>query len=113
MKIENTERLTQEECDKVNEAHRRLGFEFEIKPETLWKTRGCVSGMDDYEFYTDYIRSITAVENNSRITTQSWHVLDSECVELRFTENEESLVECEYISEIVAAFTTANATRKR
>jgi hypothetical protein len=65
--------------------------------------------MDDYEFYTDYNRLITAVMNNSSITTQSWHVLDSECVELRFTEKEEALVECEYISEIVAAFTTANA----
>eukprot|EP00972_Heterocapsa_arctica_P061149 9016805-Heterocapsa_arctica.AAC.1 len=32
MKIENSKRLTQEECDEVNAGHRRLGFEFEIKP---------------------------------------------------------------------------------
>ena len=33
MKLENSGVKTQEECDEVNEYHKRLGFDFEIKPE--------------------------------------------------------------------------------
>ena len=65
--------------------------------------------MDDYAFYADYNRLINALANNSTIKAQTWYVLDSECVELRYAEKEECVVESDYISEITAAFTTANA----
>ena len=69
MKIENSEVKNQKKCDEVNEYHKRLGFNFEIKPEDTIKNRGlravakiCLNslwgkfgqrtGMDDYDFST-------------------------------------------------------------
>ena len=126
MKLENSGVKTQEECDEVNEYHKRLGFNFEIQPEntvqnpglrqvakiclnSLWGKFGQRSGMDDYEFYFTYNELINAFINNDKIVPQTWNIIDSGCVELRFTEDKETLVESDYISEIVAVFTTANA----
>ena len=35
LKIENSGVKTQAECDEVNQYHKRLGFTFEVRPETL------------------------------------------------------------------------------
>ena len=43
------------------------------------------------------------------IKMKTWHIIDENCVELRFSENEEHCIESEFISEITAVFTTANA----
>ena len=40
IKFENTQSYTQEECDKINEAHRAMGFKFEVKPENTQKNKG-------------------------------------------------------------------------
>ena len=68
MKIESSGVKTQAECDEVNAYHKRLGFNFEIKPEdtiknpglrqvaniclnSLWGEFGQRCGMDDYTFF--------------------------------------------------------------
>ena len=40
MKIENSGKMTQEECQEVNKYHKDLGFDFEIKPENCKKNPG-------------------------------------------------------------------------
>ena len=40
MKIENDKVLTQEDCDLVNEYHKKLGFDFVIKHESTCKNPG-------------------------------------------------------------------------
>ena len=68
MKIENSGVKTQAECDEANAYHKRLGFNFEIKPEdtiknpglrqvakiclnSLWGKFGQRCGVDDYTFF--------------------------------------------------------------
>ena len=46
---------------------------------------------------------------NKTTNTKSWHIINDSCVEMRYNENNDYTVESEYISEITAAFTTANA----
>ena len=65
--------------------------------------------MDDYDFYFDYNKLINAFVNNNKIVPQTWNVIDAGCVELRYTEDQEMTIESDYISEITAVFTTANA----
>ena len=126
MKLENSGVKTQEECDKVNEYHKRLGFKFEIKPEdtvknpglrqvakiclnSLWGKFGQRCGMDDYDFFYDYNSMIKHFINNDKIIPQTWNIINNECVELRYTEDTDMVIESDYISEITAVFTTANA----
>ena len=126
MKIENNAVLTQEECDKLNEHHKKLGFTFIIKPEntkknpglkqvakiclnSLWGKFGQRCGMDDYDFFTDYNKMINKFVNNNKIIPQTWNIINKNCVELRFSEDQDMVIESDYISEITACFTTANA----
>ena len=37
LKIENNKHYTEEECNKINESHKKLGFTFEIKSENTRK----------------------------------------------------------------------------
>ena len=46
---------------------------------------------------------------SNTIITKTWHSLTDKTIEVRYQENNETLVEASYISEITAAFTTANA----
>ena len=67
MKIENSGKMNQQQCDEVNEYHDRLGFNFKIKPEdtefspgvrqvakiclnSLWGKFGQRSTMTEYDF---------------------------------------------------------------
>jgi G:T-mismatch repair DNA endonuclease (very short patch repair protein) len=126
MKIENSGVKTQKECDEVNEYHKRLGFNFVIKPEntvnnpglrqvakiclnSLWGKFGQRCGMDDYDFFFDYNTLIKHFVDNDKIVPQTWNIIDSGCVELRYTEHVDMIVPSDYISEITAVFTTANA----
>jgi hypothetical protein len=126
MKLENSGIKTQEECDKVNEYHNRLGFNFEIKPEdtrnnpglrqvakiclnSLWGKFGQRCGMDDYTFFYDYNSMIKHFINNDKVLPQTWNIINDKCVELRYTEDTDMVIESDYISEITAVFTTANA----
>jgi hypothetical protein len=40
IKIENNKHYTEEECNKINESHHKLGFTFEIKSENTRKNPG-------------------------------------------------------------------------
>jgi hypothetical protein len=109
----------------VNEYHAKSGFNFEIKPEdtiknpglrqvakiclnSLWDKFGQRCGMDDYEFFFDYNTLIRKFINNQIIPT-TWNIISENCVELRFKDNADTHIENDYISEITAVFTTANA----
>ena len=126
MKIENSGAKNQQECDKVNAYHNRLGFNFEIKPEntidnpglrqvakiclnSLWGKFGQRCGMDEYEFVFDYNVLIRKFINNNKITDATWNIISEDCVELRYKENIDTFIESDYISELTAVFTTANA----
>ena len=126
MKLENSGFKTQTECDEINDYHKKLGFNFEIKPEdtiknpglrqvakiclnSLWGKFGQRCGMDDYDFFYDYNTLIKHFINNNKIIPQTWNIINSDCVELRYTEDTDMIIESDYISEITAVFTTANA----
>jgi len=47
--------------------------------------------------------------NNDKIIPQQWHIINENCVELRYKYKEETAIPAEFVSEITAAFTTANA----
>ena len=125
LKVENSGKKTQEECDEVNKAHRDLGFEIEIKPEntmknpglraiaklclnSLWGKFGQRSNLSSYDFYYDYNKLLRKM-TSSDITDKKWHIINSNCVELKYEVNKDMNVEADYISEVTAVMTTANA----
>ena len=55
------------------------------------------------------MRKLLLQINDPNIKTNSWYIINENCVELRFTENIDYNIEAEYISEITGAFTTSNA----
>jgi hypothetical protein len=118
---------TAEECEKLNEEHRRLGLDIVIQPEettnnpgmkeiaklclnSLWGKFGQRANLDSYDFYDDkqYNQFINKLLSN-KITTKGWEIVNENCVELHYNENNEDIIESNYISEITAIFTTANA----
>ena len=125
IKIENNKHYTPAECDRINKSHAAMGFNFEIKSEntaknpgmkqvakiclnSLWGKFGQRSTLDSYEYITDWNRLLLQLSNN-QIKTNTWHIINSECVELRYEEDNDYNIEAEYISEVTAVFTTANA----
>ena len=78
IKIENTRVYTQEECWEINQSHKALGFDFEVKPEntrvnsglrqlakiclnSLWGKFGQRSSLNNYDFIMiliDYYRNV-------------------------------------------------------
>ena len=125
MKIENSGIKNQDECNKINESHKDLGFDFEIKPEntkvnpglrqvakiclnSLWGKFGQRSSLNNYDFYYDYNKLLLKM-NDSTIKNKKWHIVNKNCVELRYENNMDISVEADYISEVTAVFTTANA----
>ena len=126
MKIENSGIKTQPECDEINEYHTRLGFTFEIKPEdtadnpglrqvakiclnSLWGKFGQRCGKNEYDFFFDYNDLIKQIINNDKICDFHWDIVGENCVELQYKEKEDMFIESDYISEVTAVFTTANA----
>jgi hypothetical protein len=125
MKIENSGKMTQEECQEVNKYHKDLGFDFEIKPEnckknpglrmiskiclnSLWGKFGQRADLEGYEFMNNYNNLLKKI-TDPKLETTRWDILNENCVELRFKENNEKAIAPEFISEITAVFTTANA----
>ena len=47
--------------------------------------------------------------NNPKIQNKRWHIVNHNCVGLRYEDSLDTSVEPDYISESTAAFTTANA----
>jgi hypothetical protein len=75
----------------------------------LWGKFGQRCGMDEYEFIFDYNTLIRKFINNNKIMDTTWNIISEDCVELRYKENTDMFIESDYISEITAVFTTANA----
>jgi hypothetical protein len=75
---------------------------------SLWGKFGQRSTLDSYEYVNEWNRLLLNI-TNSKIKTNSWHIINDNCVELRYTEDMDYHIEAEYISEITAVFTTANA----
>ena len=46
---------------------------------------------------------------DSRYNIKEWEIINPNCVELKYSDTDDSDIEATYISEITAAFTTANA----
>jgi hypothetical protein len=125
MKIKISGIMTDEECQEVNEYHKNLGFKFEIEKEdckknpglrmiskiclnSLWGKFGQRADLESYEFmdnYNDLLKKIT----DPKLETTRWDIINENCVELRFKEDRERAIAPEFISEITAIFTTANA----
>ena len=125
IKIQNNKHYTVEECKEINEAHQKMGFKFEIKSEdtrknpgmkqlakiclnSLWGKFGQRSTLDSYEFITECNRLLLQLNNNT-IKTNQLHIINEQCVELRFSDDIDYNIEADYISEVTAVFTTANA----
>ena len=102
-----------------------MRFTFVIKPEETCKNKGlrvvaklCLNSLwakfgqrctlDSYEYMSEWSNMLIQL-NSEHININSWHIPNDKCVELRLTENPDYTVEAEYISEITAVFTTANA----
>jgi len=75
---------------------------------SLWGKFAQRSTLDSYEYITEWRRLLLHI-NDNKIKTNSWHIINENCVELRFTEDINYNIEAEYISEITGAFTTSNA----
>jgi hypothetical protein len=125
MKIENEKPLTQEECDDINKYHHGLGFKFVIKPEncksnsglrqvakiclnSLWGKFGQRTNLSSYDFINDYTVFIRNL-HDPKIESESWSIINENCVEFRYIYKENTSLEPEFISEITAVMTTANA----
>ena len=125
MKIENSGNATVEECDKQNKYHKDLGFNFEIQPEncvknpglrqvakiclnSLWGKFGQRSNLDSYEFIRDYQKLVSKLID-PKLNTKCWGILNENCIEIRYNEDEDKAIEPGFISEITAVMTTANA----
>jgi hypothetical protein len=64
--------------------------------------------MKSYEFINKYNDFCKLMSDNTKIPT-GWEVISSEIVEFSYTDDVDNKIEASYISEITAAFTTANA----
>ena len=102
-----------------------MGFNFQIKSEntkknpgmkqlakiclnSLWGKFGQRTTLDSYEYINEWNKVLLNI-TNTKIKTNSWHIINDKCVELRYTEDSDYHIEAEYISEITATFTTSNA----
>jgi hypothetical protein len=126
MKIENTRNYSQEECDEINREHHKKGFTFVIKPEntkknpgmrqvakiclnSLWGKFGQRPFLDNWDYIHSYSRLINMFWNKGNLIPTSWEIVSGSCVEVRYKKNSETHMSADYISEVTAAFTTANA----
>ena len=85
-----------------------MRFVAKICLNSLWGKFGQRSTLNNYDFYYDYNKLITKIDN-PKIQNQKWYIVNKNCVELRYEDNNDVSVEPDYISEITAVFTTANA----
>jgi len=75
---------------------------------SLWGKFGQRTKLAYYEFIYDYSQ-LLAKMNDPKIQTKEWHIINKNCVELKYQEDDNINIEANYISEITAVFTTANA----
>ena len=66
--------------------------------------------MYSFEYYGENDqRRFTQKISDSRYDIKEWEIINPNCVELKYSDTDDSDIEATYISEITAAFTTANA----
>jgi hypothetical protein len=75
---------------------------------SLWGKFGQRSTLDSYEYITEWNRLLLQL-TNEKVKTNTWHIINEQCVELRYSDDIDYDVEADYISEVTAVFTTANA----
>ncbi len=107
MKIENNKTLTQEECDKLNDSHKRMGFNVVIEPQntcknpglkqlakiclnSLWGKFGQRTALSNYEFIYDYNTLLTKLNDDTK-KDKTWHIINDKCVELKCVDNRSRL----------------------
>jgi hypothetical protein len=116
-----------EECNELNKSHTALGLDIHISPgetsknpgmkqiaklclNSLWGKFGQRSGMYSFEYYGENDqRRFTQKILDSRYKIKEWEIINPNCVELKYSDTDDSDIEATYISEIPAAFTTANS----
>ena len=57
----------------------------------------------------DYNTLIKHFANINKLIPQTWNIINEDCVELRYTEDVDTIIESDYISEIATVFTNTNA----
>ena len=68
------------------------------------------SGMDSCDQYGENVQKLfTQKILDSRYNIKEWESINPNCVELKCSDTDDSDIEATYISEITAAFITANA----
>lgn len=75
---------------------------------SVWGKFGQRANLDRYEYITEWNRLLLQLNDDKR-QTKTWHTINQNCVELRYQDDIDYDIEAEYISEITAVFTTANA----
>ena len=75
---------------------------------SLWGKFGQRSTLDSYEYVNEWNRLLLNLTND-KTKTNFWHIINKNCVELRYSEDMDYHIEADYISEITAVCTTANA----
>lgn len=125
MKIENSGKLTAEECAEINEYHASIGLSIIINPEntcdnpgkrkvakiclnSLWGKFGQRAALESYDFARTFTEFTRLVSNPGTIVS-NYEIISDNLVEVRYTEDTDYVNESEHISEIVAAFTSSNA----
>ena len=75
----------------------------------MWGKFGQNGDKNDYDFHFTHQSLVQQLINNNKIVPQDWFIINDTCVELRSKYKEDTTIDPEFVSEITAAFTTANA----
>ena len=115
------------ECDALNKTHKALGLDIHITTvetmhnpgkknnaklalNSLWGKFGMRSNLDSFGYFGENDQGrFTQKILDTRYNIKEWEIITSNCVELKYSDTDDSNIEASYISEITAAFTTANA----
>jgi hypothetical protein len=125
MKIENNKHLTEAECEDLNKSLKAIGLNFQVHSNntrknpglkqvaklclnSLWGKFGQRSNLPSYEYVNDYNVMIQKAADPTT-NLKSWTIVNERCVEMKFEEESDYVVDAPHISEITAIFTTANA----
>lgn len=125
MKIENRELRKLSNVMKQITHHRKLGFDVVIDHNKCQTNEGleqlakiCFhslcgkfaqrSTLSSYHCVKDYPQLIQKL-NDPATKSKNWHVIIEDCVELRYEALAYYTIEADYISELTAVFTNANA----
>ena len=125
MKIENNKHLSEVECEDLNKSLKNIGLNFKVCSEdtkknpglksvaklclnSLWGKFGQRSNLPSYEYINDY-NAMVQKACDPTTNLKSWTIVNEKCVEMKFEEESDYVVDAPHISEITAIFTTANA----